>query len=143
MFDGYNQSRFCYSKILFQQLIEFLFFSKRKTSLIIVTNTALHFNDPGLSRPGKRKVLCWQIFHIVDTFHATSANFTQRRTDYSKSINQEKGNTNKSEYSFSKHKNPKQKPCDIAYSSEEELFYYDFHKKSRLQIKFTIFPTNN
>lgn len=28
-------------------------------------------------------------------------------------------------------------------SSEEELFYCDFYIKSRLQIKFTVFPTNN
>ena len=28
-------------------------------------------------------------------------------------------------------------------SSKEEFFYYDFHKKSRLQIKFIVFPTNN
>lgn len=27
-------------------------------------------------------------------------------------------------------------------SSEEELFYCDFHIKSRLQIKFIFFPTN-
>ena len=28
-------------------------------------------------------------------------------------------------------------------SPKEEFFYYDFHKKSKLQIKFTVFPTNN
>lgn len=142
MFDGYNPSRFCYSKILFQQLIESLFFFKRKTSLIIATNTALHFNDPGLSRPDKRKALCWQTFHIVDTFYATSANFTQRRIT-PRAQNKRKTATNKSEYSFSKHKNPKQKPCDHMNSLKEELFYCDFHIKSRLQIKFTVFPTNN
>lgn len=28
-------------------------------------------------------------------------------------------------------------------SPKEELFYCDFHIKSRLQIKFIVFPTNN
>ncbi len=140
MFDGHNPSRFCYSKILFQQLIEFFF--KRKTSPIIATNTELHFNDFGLSRPNKRKFLCWQISHIVDTFHATSVNFTQRRIT-PRAQTKRKTATNKSGYTFSKHKNPKQKPCDRTHWSEEELFYCDFHKKSRLHIKFIVFPTNN
>lgn len=79
VFDGHNPSRFCYSKILFKQLIEFWFFHNAKTSFVIATDTVLHFNGPGLSRPYKRKVPCWQIFHVVGTFHATTANFTQRR----------------------------------------------------------------
>ena len=28
-------------------------------------------------------------------------------------------------------------------SPKEDFFYYDFHKKSGLRIKFTVFPTNN
>lgn len=43
----------------------------------------------------------------------------------------------------SKHKNQNQRPCDRTNSSEEELFYCDFHKKSRLQVEFTVFSTNN
>ena len=142
VFDGRNPSRFCYSKILFQQLIEFWFFHCAETSLIIVTNTALHFNGSGLPRPDKRKAPCWQTFRIVDRFHATSANFTQRRITL-RVQTKRKTATNKSEYSFSKHKNPKQRPRDRTHSSEEELFYCDFDTKSRLQIKFTAFPTNN
>ena len=142
VFNGYNPSRFCYSKISFQQLIEFWFFHRAETSLVIATDTVLHFNHLCMSRPNKGKFLCWQIFHIVDALHATSANFTQRRIT-PRAQTKRKTATNKSEYSFSKHKNPKQKPCDRTHSSEEELIYYDFHKKSRLRIKFTAFPTNN
>ena len=142
VFDGHNPSRFCYSKILFQQLIEFWCFHRAKTSLVIATDTVLHFNHLYMSRPNKGKFLCWQSSHIVGRFLATSANFTQRRIT-PRAQNKRKTATNKSEYSFSKHKNPKQRPCDIAYSSKEEFFYYDFHKKGRLRIKFTVFPTNN
>ena len=138
---GIIHQDFVIQKSHFNCLYDF-YFSNRKTSLIIVTNTALHFNDPGLSRPNKRKFLCWRIFHIVDTFHATSANFTQRRIT-PRAQNERKTATNKSEYSFSKYKNPKQRPRDRTHSSEEELFYCDFHIKNRLQIKFIVFPTNN
>ena len=68
--------------------------------------------------------------------------FTQRRIT-PRTQNKRKTATNKSEYSFSKHKNPKQSPRDRTYSSEEEWLYCDFHIKSRLQIKFIVFPTNN
>lgn len=107
----------------------------------MVSNTALHFNDPGLTRPNKKKVLCWHIFHIVDAFHATSANFTQRRITQ-RTQTKRKTTQNNRNIHF-KHKNSKQRPCDIAYSPEEELFYCDFHTKSKLRIKFIVFPTNN
>ena len=139
VFDGHNPSRFCYSKILFKQLIEFWFFHNAKTSFVIATDTVLHFNGPGLSRPYKRKVPCWQIFHVVGTFHATTANFTQRRI----TTKQEKDSNKKNRNIHFKHKNSKQRHCDIAYSSKKELFHFDFHIKSRLRIKFTVFPTNN
>lgn len=134
--------KFLLLKSLFQQLIEFWFFHGAKTSLVIATDTVLHFNHLCMSRPNKRKFLCWQISPIVDTFHWASTNFTQRRIT-PRTQTKRKTATNKSEYSFSKHKNPKQKPCDHMNSSEEELFYCDFHIKSRLQIKFIVFPTNN
>lgn len=138
---GIIHQDFVIPKSYFNCLYDF-YFSKRKTPPIIATNSELHFNDLGLSRPNKRKFLCWQIFHIVDTFYATSVNFAQRRIT-PRAQNKRKTATNKSEYSFSKHKNPKQTPCDHTNSPKEEFFYYDFHKKSRLQIKFTVFPTNN
>lgn len=100
------------------------------------------FNHLCMSRPNKRKFLCWQIFHIVDRFHAAAANFTQRRIT-PRVQNKRKTATNKSRYTFSKHKNQKQRPRDRMHSSKEELFYCDFHIKNRLQIKFTVFPTNN
>ena len=138
---GIIHQDFVIQKSYFNSLYDF-YFSKRKTSPAIATNTELHFTDPGLSRPYKRKVPCWQIFHIVGTFHATSANFTQRRITL-RVQTKRKTATNKSEYSFSKHKNPKQRPRDRTHSSKEELFYCDFHIKNRLQIKFIVFPTNN
>lgn len=108
----------------------------------MASNTALHFNDPGLSRPDKRTPLCWQIFHIVDTFHAASANFTQRRITPMAQNKRKVTQTNRNIH-FSKHKNPKQKPCDIAYSSEEELFYCNFHIRANFRYSLSFFRQIN
>ena len=128
VFDGHNPSRFCYSKILFKQLIGFWFFHGAKTSFVIATDTVLHFNHLFMSRPNKGKFFCWQIFHIVDTFYATSANFTQRQITPRAQTKRKVTQTNRNIHF--KHKIPKQKPCDHMNSSEEELFFCDFHIKS-------------
>ena len=115
--------------MLFKNLISsayrIIIFSKRKTSLIIVTNTTLHFNDPGLSRPYKREVPCWQIFHIVGTFHATTANFTQRRIT-PRAQNKRKTATNKSEYSFQTQK-----------SKTKALRPYEFVERRIILLRFS------
>ena len=138
---GIIHQDFVIQKSYFSSLQNSDFFHSVKTSPIIVTNTALHFNNPGLSRPDKRKFLCWQISHIVGRFHAASANFTQRRITPRSQTKRKATKTNRNIYF--KHKNPKQRHCDRKYSSEEELLHCDFHIKSRLQIKFIVFPTNN
>lgn len=105
---GIIHQDFVIRKSYFNSIYDF-HFSKRKTSPVIATNTELHFNVHDLSRPNKRKFLCWQTFHIVVRFHATSANFTQRWIT-PRAQNKRKTTTNKSEYSFSKYKNTKQSP---------------------------------
>lgn len=121
--------------MLFKNLIStaYRIFFKRKTSPIIATNTELHFNDFGLSRPNKRKLLCWQIFHIVDRFHATSANFTQRRITPRAQTKRKVTQTNRNIHF--KHKNPKQKPCDHMNSPKEEFFLLRFSQKEQTSNK--------
>lgn len=44
---------------------------------------------------------------------------------------------------FKTQKSKTKTPRPYAFVEKKELFYCDFHKKSRLRIKFTVFPTNN
>lgn len=83
---GIIHQDFVIQKSYFNSLYDF-YFPKRKTSLIIVTNTALHFNDHDLSRPDECPLLAnflyrWQTSRNVGKFHT--------KTDYSKGTNQEK-----------------------------------------------------
>lgn len=128
MFDGYNPSRFCYSKILFQQHIEFWFFHGAKTSFVIATDTVLHFNHLCMPRPNKRKVLCWQIFHIVDAFHATSANFTQRRITLRVQTKRKVTRTNRNIH-FQNTKIRNKDPATVRIRRKKNYFIAIFTKK--------------
>lgn len=109
----------------FNSLYDF-YFPKRKTSLIIVTNTALHFNDHGLSRPDECPLL---------------ADFTQRRQISHKDgllqghKPRERQQTNKSKYSFSKHKNPKKKTLRPYEFVERRIILLRFSHKEQTSDK--------
>lgn len=121
-------------KNLISSAYRIIFFSKRKTSLIIVTNTTLHFNDPGLSRPYKRKVPCWQIFHIVGTFHATTANF-YTKTDYSKGTKQEKDSNKQIGIFIFKTQKSKTKALRAYEFAERRIFLLRFSQKEQTSDK--------